>query len=68
MTLCAMIMWTLGFFMNIAYLSLYQVIDLHGCLLVFSIGCFICALYVLIFVPETKSKSYESVAELLEKP
>lgn len=67
MTICSMIMWTLGFVTNIAYLYLLQVIQLHGCLLIFSIGCFICALYALICVPETKGKSYQSIAELLEK-
>lgn len=67
MTMTSIMMWCIGFFMNIAYLNLLQVIELHGCLLVFSVGCFICALYGLLFIPETKGKSPDSVVKLLEK-
>lgn len=67
MTITSMIMWILGFATNIAYLYLLQVIKLYGCLLVFSAGCFICAIYAIIFIPETKGKSHESVAILLGK-
>ncbi|XP_055309204.1 facilitated trehalose transporter Tret1-like isoform X2 [Sitodiplosis mosellana] len=66
MTITSMIMWVLGFSTNIAYLYLLQIIKLHGCLLVFSAGCFACAMYALIFIPETKGKSPESVEKLLE--
>lgn len=62
-----MVMWILGFAMNFAYLYLLQIIELHGCLFVFSLGCFISALYALIFIPETKGKSHQSIAKLLEK-
>lgn len=67
MTITSMIMWVMGFATNIAYLYLLQLIKLHGCLLVFSVGCFLCALYAVIFIPETKGKSPESVAKMLEK-
>lgn len=67
MTVTAMSMWILGFATNAAYLCLLDIIHLYGCLLVFSIGCFCCALYAIIFIPETKGKSYESIAKLLER-
>lgn len=65
MTMTSMIMWILGFSTNIGYLVLLKVIKLHGCLFVFSAGCFITAIYAIIFIPETKGKSPESVAKLL---
>ncbi|XP_031625980.1 facilitated trehalose transporter Tret1-like [Contarinia nasturtii] len=67
MTMTSITMWCVGFFMNFAYISMLQVIELHGCLLVFSAGCFICAMYGLIFIPETKGKSPDCIVKLLEK-
>lgn len=67
MTITSMIMWVLGFSTNIAYLYLLQVIKLYGCLLVFSAGCFLCGFYAIFYIPETKNKSPENVAKLLEK-
>lgn len=67
MTMTSMMMWVLGFATNIGYLYLLPVIKLHGCLLVFSAVCFVCAIYTMIFIPETKGKSSESVEKLLEK-
>lgn len=65
MTICSLISWVLGFGMNFAYQYMIGEIQLHGCLIVLSIGCFITTFYALIFIPETKGKSYEKVAELL---
>lgn len=67
MTFCSMTMWILGFLVNIAYLYLLQAIKLHGCLMLFSGSCFVCALFALIFIPETKGKSYEKIEKLLGK-
>lgn len=67
MTVTAILMWFLGFATNAAYLRLLELIQLYGCLLIFSVGCFCCALYAFIFIPETKGKSYEQIAKSLEK-
>lgn len=67
MTLTAMQMWLIGFGTNFAYLYLLQVIKLYGCLFVFSSSCFVFALFVLLFIPETKGKSHETIRRLLEK-
>lgn len=67
MTATSMTVWMLGFVINIAYLYLLPVIQLHGCLIIFGGACFACALYALVFIPETKGKPYEQVAQLLEQ-
>lgn len=67
MTFCSMNMWILGYGTNKAYLYLLGVIQLYGCLMLFSASCLACAIFALIFIPETKGKSYESVAKSLEK-
>lgn len=65
MTIGSLIMWVFGFGMNFAYQYMLVEIQLHGCLIVFCIGCFMSTFYALIFIPETKGKPYEKVAELL---
>lgn len=67
MTMTSMLMWVLGFITNIGYLYLLPIIMLHGCLFVFSTVCFVCGIYALIFIPETKGKSFGSVEKLLGK-
>lgn len=67
MTLTSLNIWVLGFGTNIAYLYLLPVIKLYGCLLIFSSFCFMSALFALLFIPETKGKSYEIVRQILEK-
>lgn len=67
MTITSMTVWILGFSMNIAYLYLLPVLKLHGCLMIFGGACFACSLFALVFIPETKGKSYEKIAQLLER-
>lgn len=67
MTILFMNMWIFGFLTSLAYPYLLNAIALHGCLMLFSGFCLSSALFALIFIPETKGKSYEAIAKFLEK-
>lgn len=67
MTFLCMNMWILGFLTSLAYPFLVEAIALHGCLMLFSGFSLFAALFAFIFIPETKGKSYEIIAEFLEK-
>lgn len=40
---------------------------MHGTLGIFSLVCFIGVIFVILFVPETKGRSFEAIMEMLEK-
>lgn len=67
MTFLCTNMWILGFLTSLAYVQLFKAIALHGCLMLFSGFSLLSALFALIFIPETKGKSYEVIAKFLEK-
>lgn len=41
--------------------SVMAAIGLHGAAFVFAGGCFVCSIFLLIVMPETKGKSYEEI-------
>lgn len=65
--LCICVSWTLAFITVYVFPSLVLVIGLHGCILFFAGSCFVGATFVLVYMPETKGKTFTEIRQALEK-
>lgn len=46
--------------------SMIELIGLHGCMFWFATVCFSCGLFIILYMPETKNKSYCEIMKLLQ--
>lgn len=61
------LVWILAFLMSVLYPIMNSYLNMHGSLFIFA-GCSLgCALYILIFLPETNGRSHASIMDLMEK-
>lgn len=65
MSFCMTLMWLLAFTTTKFLPILMSTIDFHGSMFLFSGVCLICMVFIVIFVPETKGKSYEEIMNAL---
>lgn len=64
---CLCLSWVFAFIILKYLETLITLIGMSGLMLTFSINCLIGGLYVVVFVPETKEKSFPEILEMLEK-
>lgn len=62
---CMGILWIFAFIAIKYFSTLFDVLGMHGTMLLFSICSFAGAVFVAIMVPETKGKSLEAIAKLM---
>lgn len=66
MTFCLSLLWTFSF-ITIKFLPLLSdTIKFHGSIFLFAAICGAGALYIFLFVPETKGKNHKEIMELLQ--
>lgn len=66
MSFCGTVGWIFTF-ISIKYLpSLIELIEFHGSMFLFAGVCMFSTFIILVFVPETKGKSYEQIMESLK--
>lgn len=66
LTLCMALLWIFSY-ITIKYLPfLTDVLDIHGTVFVFAAVCVCGAVFMFLFVPETKGRSYEEIMALLQ--
>ncbi|XP_031622894.1 facilitated trehalose transporter Tret1-like isoform X2 [Contarinia nasturtii] len=67
MSFCMAILWSTSFAI-IKYLPfLNNALGFHGTLFVFASVCLSCAIFIILYMPETKGKSYEEIQKTLRK-
>lgn len=65
-SLCMSILWVFAFLM-LKYLPIMtKILQMHGCMFIFATCSFAGAIFVMLFVPETKGKSLEQILILFE--
>lgn len=64
---CLCLSWVFAFIILKYLETLIALIGMSGLMLVFSINCLVGGLFVVIFVPETKEKSFPQILEMLQK-
>ncbi|PSN57528.1 hypothetical protein C0J52_01615, partial [Blattella germanica] len=57
--------WTLAFLVTKLYPLLLGLLEMHGCYWAFASVCVICMIYTIFQIPETKSRSLESILQEL---
>lgn len=62
---CMTIMWSITFVMVKCLPFLYGIIGFHGSMFLFAGICIVGELFIVLFVPETKGKSYEQIMDSL---
>lgn len=67
LTALQLLFWANAFIVDTIYFNLVSIIQLYGCFMMFAGFCLLFLLFVLVYVPETKGKSYGSVQRLFEK-
>lgn len=55
-----------GLAMNSIFHYLLPIVKLHGCFLMFADICLAAIIFTLIYVPETKQKSWRKIRKMLE--
>lgn len=66
-TILQILFWVLSLSTVVAYSFLAGIIGCYGCFLAFGILCLVYGLFVIVYVPETKGKSYHGIALIFEK-
>lgn len=66
-TFCLCLSWVFAFIILHYFEALVELIGMSGLMLVFSINCLVGGLFVVVFVPETKGRSFPEILEMLEK-
>lgn len=62
---CMTLLWTFAF-LNIKYLpSLIEALGFHGNMFLFAAVCLFGTVFIILFVPETRSKSHEEIMRSL---
>lgn len=64
-SICMCVLWSLSFLALKYFYALSQVLGMHGAVFLFSGVCFLGTLFVMIWVPETKGKTFEEIMKLL---
>lgn len=64
-SLCLAFKWIFGFVIAKFFPLVSDLIGLHGAIFIFAICCALAAIFVIIYLPETKGKSYEQIMEML---
>lgn len=59
--------WLIAFAFVQYYAWALELIKMQGCMWFFAVGCFIFLIFTLIFVPETKGKSFAEISKMLSK-
>lgn len=57
--------WIISFLLINYFPYAVEMINLHGCMCIFATSCLLFLLYTLLYVPETKGKSFEEIKKLL---
>ncbi|KAJ6649315.1 Facilitated trehalose transporter Tret1 [Pseudolycoriella hygida] len=64
-TVCFCFSWTIAFLM-LKYFPIVVIwIGMHGCIFFFAACCFLGAIFVIVFLPETKGRSFEDISRIL---
>ncbi|XP_055300883.1 facilitated trehalose transporter Tret1-like isoform X2 [Sitodiplosis mosellana] len=66
-TICFCLSWVLAFLMVKFFESVIDQIGLFGCMFLFSICTVFGAIFIIIFIPETKGKTYAEIAAILDR-
>lgn len=66
MTIASLWTWVVGFLIIKFYPSVELIIGMHSVMWIFSVLCVFCGLFTLFFLPETKGKSIENIAESID--
>lgn len=61
LSLLGALLWILYLIALKFFPYLIEMIGLHGASFAFAAACFICSVIILIYLPETKAKSYEAI-------
>ncbi|XP_058814671.1 facilitated trehalose transporter Tret1-2 homolog [Topomyia yanbarensis] len=64
-TVCMTILWIFAFLAIKYFSTLFEVLGMHGTLLLFSSCSLAGTLFVALYVPETKGKSFEAIAKVM---
>lgn len=64
-SICLAFKWTLGFVIAKLFPLVTELTGLHGSVFIFAGCCAFGAIFVIIYLPETKGKSYEQIMEML---
>lgn len=67
MAILQVLFWVLSLSAVGAFSFLVGITGWYGCFLAFGSLCLVYALFVIVYVPETKGKSYHEIALLFEK-
>lgn len=62
---CMIQLWIFAFLITKYLPYMTAAIDFHGTMFLFASACLSSAVYILLFMPETKGKSYEQIMNLL---
>ncbi|XP_037957110.1 facilitated trehalose transporter Tret1 [Teleopsis dalmanni] len=63
--ICMVVLWIICFFILKYLPTMSEVMGMHGMMLFFGSSCFIGAAFIIIYVPETKGKSIETILSML---
>lgn len=64
---CMTLLWGMATLILQIYPTLSATLGMHTCMFFFAASCFFLAAFTLVFIPETKGKSYETIMRALEK-
>lgn len=65
MSFCMTLLWILNFVSTKYLPMLLDVLEFHGSMYLFSGVCILSAIYILLYMPETKGKTYEQIMNAL---
>lgn len=65
-TFCLCLSWVFAFIILKYFEALVELIGMSGLMLTFAINCLVGGIFVVVFVPETKGKSFPEILKLLE--